>query len=129
MKTRTCGYCGAPFTHRSNAVKYCEQHRAISSYGDIAGSARRRAMKLGLTSHYTGAELFELVRKYGSACMRCGTTERGFMAHVPDHIIPLSLGGSNTIDNIQILCFGCNGKKRNYTIDYRQFAKPLDKSA
>jgi len=44
-----------------------------------------------------------------NACAICGATERLEV----DHIIPLSLGGSNDIDNLQILCKVCNIQKGN----------------
>lgn len=51
----------------------------------------------------------------GNKCLCCGTTERLTL----DHIIPVSLGGKGTIDNLQTLCFTCNGKKDNGVRDYR----------
>ena len=43
----------------------------------------------------------------GGACMRCGSNKN---LHF-DHIIPVSKGGGNCVENIQILCQNCNLKK------------------
>lgn len=42
-----------------------------------------------------------------------------------DHDIPLSRGGKHSIDNISILCFGCNSSKQDRTMD--EFAKVVKK--
>src|SRR4051794_20519147 len=43
----------------------------------------------------------------GGACVECGEAfELQF-----DHVIPLALGGADTIDNLQILCGPCNRAK------------------
>lgn len=43
----------------------------------------------------------------GAACVRCGTKKRLTI----DHIKPLSLGGTNDLENLQVLCRPCNSRK------------------
>ena len=45
----------------------------------------------------------------GKVCKNCGTTKDLTL----DHIIPVSKGGENTLDNLQVLCRSCNSKKNN----------------
>lgn len=45
----------------------------------------------------------------GYACHYCGTTE----ALTIDHIVPRSLGGTNTLSNYLTACHSCNASKRN----------------
>ncbi len=45
-------------------------------------------------------------------CIQCGVSGPGAWLEF-DHIIPHSLGGANTIANVQLLCRGCNLKKSN----------------
>jgi 5-methylcytosine-specific restriction endonuclease McrA len=43
----------------------------------------------------------------GGACVQCGEQfELQF-----DHVIPLALGGANTVENLQVLCGDCNRTK------------------
>lgn len=51
---------------------------------------------------------------YGDCCLACGAD-----GVTIDHVIPISQGGSNTVDNVQPLCGTCNTKKATKTIDYR----------
>jgi hypothetical protein len=51
----------------------------------------------------------EVWQRDGGECVQCRAR-----AHLCfDHIVPFSLGGSNTIRNIQLLCEGCNLSKSN----------------
>jgi flavoprotein len=43
-------------------------------------------------------------------CQHCGTST-GPMQY--DHVIPHSMGGDNSVENIQLLCRRCNGAKSN----------------
>ncbi len=45
-------------------------------------------------------------------CRKCKEHEK-YKAMDVDHIIPISKGGTNNIDNLQLLCRQCNAKKGN----------------
>ena len=78
----------------------------------------RRAWKKNSAGKITLTEWEDLKNKYGNRCLCCGRMDVDLTL---DHIIPLSKGGENIIDNAQPLCRGCNGGKRDKTIDYRPF--------
>jgi len=48
-----------------------------------------------------------LAERFGASCAYCGSTERLTL----DHRLPRSCGGSNRLDNLQLLCFDCNQAK------------------
>jgi len=50
------------------------------------------------------------------SCLRCGSDEDLTI----DHVTPVSAGGENTHDNLQVLCRICNSKKSDYPADYRE---------
>ena len=91
----------------------------------------RRALLIGAVGAFTNQQWVALKDKYNRKCLCCGKTElrlsKEALVLSPDHILPLSKGGSNNIDNIQPLCHGrykgavggCNEKKGTKTIDYR----------
>jgi len=78
--------------------------------------ARRRARKLSAEGDFTVEKFEALCEKYGNSCLRCGN--RGVLL-TPDHVVPLSLGGSNLISNIQPLCGRCSSWKNVKVVDYR----------
>jgi 5-methylcytosine-specific restriction endonuclease McrA len=71
------------------------------------GLTRRRAAK-DIKTH-TYAEWMALLERYKNRCAMCRSTKR----LTRDHIIPISLGGDDSIENIQPLCLRCNSSKRN----------------
>lgn len=76
-----------------------------------------RRMKIrGLGGSFTLQEWAGVLDKYNHTCLCCGRKD---LKLSPDHVIPVSKGGSNTIDNIQPLCISCNCKKNDKYIDYR----------
>jgi len=76
---------------------------------------RRRFQKAQSAAHYTQEQWKELQAKYGNICLRCGQCK----TLVADHVVPLALGGADSIDNIQPLCADCNAWKNVQIVDYR----------
>jgi 5-methylcytosine-specific restriction endonuclease McrA len=76
----------------------------------------RRARKRQAPGKHTMKEWRDLCAKYGNRCLACGAVPDKLS---PDHVIPLSRGGSDDIKNIQPLCLPCNHRKHARTIDYR----------
>ncbi|CAN5210644.1 hypothetical protein BH24ACT19_BH24ACT19_01930 [soil metagenome] len=78
--------------------------------------ARRRARKLNAKGDFTAEEFEDLCEEYGNVCLRRGDED---VLLTPDHVVPLSLGGSNLIVNIQPLRGKCNSWKNIKVVDYR----------
>ena len=99
--------------------QWCEENpdrwRAICRKAKLA----RRAREAGAAGSFTEAEFAELKALYDHRCLCCGRPEPEVKL-TPDHIVPLSVGGSNDIDNIQPLCLSCNKRKHAKAVDYRR---------
>lgn len=116
-----------------NDVAYKASRRAMSSAAhrrrfdnDPAYRQRKRedsAARAPLRNRYgrdargkfTAAEWRALCAKYDHRCLCCGLQK----PLSPDHIVPLSRSGANTIDNIQPLCHECNVHKFTKVMDFR----------
>lgn len=80
-------------------------------------ATERRARILKAIGSFSKAEWDGLLEYYGNKCLRCSTNKR----LEADHVIPLSRGGKNSIDNIQPLCRTCNSSKGTKILDFREF--------
>lgn len=72
------------------------------------GARKRRAVVRGCEGTHTKAQISELLSEQQGKCVYCKVALTKCHA---DHILPLALGGSNWISNIQLLCPTCNQRK------------------
>jgi 5-methylcytosine-specific restriction endonuclease McrA len=70
---------------------------------------KRRVRELSLSGSYTKTEATKLYEDQDGFCAGCNA-DLSFEKHL-DHIMPLALGGSNSIENLQWLCPFCNLSK------------------
>jgi 5-methylcytosine-specific restriction endonuclease McrA len=87
-------------------------HRATSErerLSRIISSNNSRARRRGIPGKIRVSEWIELCEQHNNCCAFCGQE----VSLTIDHIVPLSKGGANTIDNLQPLCWPCNSRKRN----------------
>lgn len=80
-------------------------------------TSKRHAVNIGAIGTFTMQEWEALKTKYGNMCLCCKRVEPEITVTI-DHIVPLSKGGTNNIDNIQPLCRSCNSRKNDKYIDY-----------
>jgi 5-methylcytosine-specific restriction endonuclease McrA len=66
-----------------------------------------KARRRGAIGNFTAEQWSAKCAEFGGKCAHCGATERLEI----DHIKPIALGGTNTIDNVQPLCRHCNSSK------------------
>jgi len=87
---------------------YCGEMRENEEYCKLCGYAKPEEIKEEERSRTIPTRVRnEVWRRDNGRCVECGDKVNLEF----DHIIPFSLGGSNTARNIQLLCEKCNRKK------------------
>ena len=90
-----------------NEVKAAYARRGFDTTSDTNGiEGKRKPIPIKLRA--------EVFRRDNHLCLKCGA-EDGLSIY---HILPVSKGGQNTIDNLQTLCMPCNVSKGVTTISY-----------
>jgi 5-methylcytosine-specific restriction endonuclease McrA len=84
----------------------------------IKNNLNDRARKVGQFDQLTTQDIDALIAFYDFTCLvpGCGVKP----ASSVDHVKPLSKGGTNTFDNLQLLCVNHNKAKGDEEIDYRK---------
>lgn len=99
-----------------------DEYRAIQR----AAQARRRVLERGDVHAVSGKDFRRWVDIQAKVCFYCGVDcSSGF--HV-DHFMPLSKGGTHTIDNLRIACCHCNLTKQAsdpYQFMYKSYSATL----
>lgn len=85
-------------------------------------TAKRRMLmrEVGSDGTLTAEAWEELCELYGNKCLDPECTDPARPLTV-DHVIPISLGGLDSIHNVQPLCQPCNSKKHAKVKDFRPF--------
>lgn len=94
------------------AKEYAQANRERMLPFKRAALVRYRSRKANAEGNFTAAQFRELCE----ACnWRCAYCHERFDKLTPDHIHPISRGGSNDITNIIPACLSCNASKQDRT--------------
>jgi len=103
--------------HTKKRKSYEERKKSIPDFAAKNHIYRqnRRCKRNGSIGTHSLEEWEDLKKSVAYCCVLCGRqepfTDYWYPKLTEDHIIPISKGGSNSIENIQPLCLGCNLKK------------------
>jgi hypothetical protein len=111
---RTCRTCKSANekTRQGQHNQYLREHPELR----LSYENARRARKTSAGGSFTPEEWIALCDKYEHKCVRCKRRRK----LTADHVIPVSKGGTSSIENIQPLCKPCNSWKHTQSIDFRK---------
>ena len=105
---------GEKSPHWKGGIKYAKRFPEKRAFW-----SRQRTYRMkGANGSHTLEEWENLKKEYNFMCLCCKSFEPEIKL-TEDHIVPISLGGSNNIENIQPLCVSCNSRKWLKVINYK----------
>jgi 5-methylcytosine-specific restriction endonuclease McrA len=124
-----CCECGEPFYSACETAKYCSdicrkkvKNRRKSARQKSRGTSnqykRRMRIPINESTYSHGITRESVYEKYKGKCCKCGCKTSLSKQWSPqqanvDHVIALDNNGTNTWDNVQLLCSECNTRKGN----------------
>lgn len=110
LRRTGCEWCGTEIETRKSTQRFCSMDCKRH-----AKRVRRRGREHGAIGTYTWSQVTKVLLKFDRRCAYCEQTILGLPD--PDHVVPLSRGGANTIANILPSCRLCNSDKRDLLLD------------
>ena len=109
---RECPGCSCWFSplHHAAATQMLTCSRTCSKR---VARRRRRAREHGARGSWTWSEFMAVARKFDYCCAYCGVKPERLD---PDHVVPLSRGGSDSPSNLLPACLMCNSSKCAMTL-------------
>lgn len=103
----------------SNEWRLIEEYNIFNGrqYARKQYAYKKRAQSIAT---HIDSEWLEMCSFFGFVCCNCESEVIGGIPN-KDHIYPISLGGSDSIRNVQPLCRNCNTSKFINVIDYREY--------
>jgi len=99
--------------HKLEYQEYMRLYNKAHPEKHVEYNRRRRAWLAGSDGNFTEEEFKLLCKAFDNKCVYCHQE----LPLTPDHIVPLSKGGGNSIENITPACLSCNCRKKDRTYD------------
>lgn len=96
-------------SNKEGFIARAKQWKQVNPFKVKVNGANRRAKKRAAGGKYTARQIEVLHKAQKGKCVNCRNSIKDAF-HI-DHVTPIALGGSNGIENIQLLCPDCNLRK------------------